>query len=376
MGKKAPKVAVPDPVAIANAQSSANIKSADHQAALNRVGTSGPYGSTDWTQGPNGQWSQNTTLNPTEQAAYEQQMAARSSALGGATNSNINLGALPALQSQIADAGQIQRSVGADDFSADRQKVEDAMYARATSRLDPRFAQEQSALDARLANQGLSINSAAYGNASDQFGRTKNDAYALAQNDAILAGGQEQSRLFGMDLNQGQFANQAQAQQYGQNATSAQFTNDARAQGFNEQTTQDQLALQRLAAMSNPMWNTPDAIQYTPTAIAPTDVTGAYALQNQANQTNAQLKAQSNSSALNGMYQLGSAAMMAFSDVRLKRDIRRVGKRADGLGLYLFRYIWSPVVHLGVMAQEVLKVKPQAVHRTPEGWLMVDYGAL
>jgi hypothetical protein len=66
----------------------------------------------------------------------------------------------------------------------------------------------------------------------------------------------------------------------------------------------------------------------------------------------------------------------AFSDRRLKTDIERIGEREDGLGVYLFRYLWSPVQHIGVMAQEVLKVKPEAVIHTPSGFMAVDYGAL
>lgn len=65
-----------------------------------------------------------------------------------------------------------------------------------------------------------------------------------------------------------------------------------------------------------------------------------------------------------------------FSDRRLKRDIVKLGVRPDGLGVYLFRYLWSPIRHVGVMAQEVLKVKPQAVIEHPSGFLMVDYGVL
>jgi hypothetical protein len=66
----------------------------------------------------------------------------------------------------------------------------------------------------------------------------------------------------------------------------------------------------------------------------------------------------------------------AFSDRRLKTDIERIGEREDGIGVYLFRYLWSPVQHIGVMAQEVLKVKPEAVVHTPSGFMAVDYGAL
>ncbi len=71
-----------------------------------------------------------------------------------------------------------------------------------------------------------------------------------------------------------------------------------------------------------------------------------------------------------------AAMAAAASDIRLKRDIVKVGERQDGLGVYLFRYLWSPVVHLGVMAQEVLKVKPAAVLIMPNGFYAVDYGQL
>ncbi len=85
-----------------------------------------------------------------------------------------------------------------------------------------------------------------------------------------------------------------------------------------------------------------------------------------------------------GSLGMGLGAMGAFkfanpiklSDERLKRDIVKVGERPDGLGIYLYRYLWSPIVHLGVMAQEVLKVKPQAVVTTPSGFYAVDYGML
>lgn len=66
----------------------------------------------------------------------------------------------------------------------------------------------------------------------------------------------------------------------------------------------------------------------------------------------------------------------AFSDRRLKTDIEKLGEREDGLGVYAFRYLWSPARFIGVMAQEVLKVKPEAVIHTPSGYMAVNYGAL
>jgi hypothetical protein len=71
-----------------------------------------------------------------------------------------------------------------------------------------------------------------------------------------------------------------------------------------------------------------------------------------------------------------SAIMTALSDRRLKTDVERIGERPDGLGVYAFRYLWSPVRHIGVMAQEVLDVKPEAVVHLPGGYMAVNYGAL
>lgn len=72
---------------------------------------------------------------------------------------------------------------------------------------------------------------------------------------------------------------------------------------------------------------------------------------------------------------IGALAAL-FSDRRLKRDIKQLGTRPDGLGVYEYAYVWGPERHVGVMADEVLKVKPEAVLTHPSGYLMVDYGRL
>jgi hypothetical protein len=84
------------------------------------------------------------------------------------------------------------------------------------------------------------------------------------------------------------------------------------------------------------------------------------------------------SNALNagGSAAQGASAIMALSDRRLKADVEKLGERPDGLGVYAFRYLWSPVRHIGVMAQEVLDVKPEAVVHLPGGYMAVNYGAL
>ena len=65
------------------------------------------------------------------------------------------------------------------------------------------------------------------------------------------------------------------------------------------------------------------------------------------------------------------------SDIRLKRDVTLVGRLNDGLGLYQYRYLWSNTVYVGVMAQEVALIHPDAIVRGDlDDYLRVDYGRL
>jgi hypothetical protein len=71
----------------------------------------------------------------------------------------------------------------------------------------------------------------------------------------------------------------------------------------------------------------------------------------------------------------GAAAQQAFgtvSDRRLKTNIQRISTRSDGLGVYEFEYIWGGGKHIGLMAQEVLGIYPDAVGSVG-GYYTVDY---
>jgi len=61
-----------------------------------------------------------------------------------------------------------------------------------------------------------------------------------------------------------------------------------------------------------------------------------------------------------------------FSDIRLKKNIQRIGTRSDGLGVYEFEYTWGGGRQIGLMAQEVLGIYPDAVGQS-DGYLTVDY---
>jgi hypothetical protein len=66
---------------------------------------------------------------------------------------------------------------------------------------------------------------------------------------------------------------------------------------------------------------------------------------------------------------------IAISDRRLKKNIKRIGTHPLGIGLYEFDYLWGQHA-IGVMADEVKSVRPEAVLHHPDGYDMVDYSKL
>jgi hypothetical protein len=64
------------------------------------------------------------------------------------------------------------------------------------------------------------------------------------------------------------------------------------------------------------------------------------------------------------------------SDVALKHDITLLGRLDNGLGFYRFSYNGSEKAYVGVMAQEVQTIVPEAVVRGQDGYLMVFYDKL
>jgi hypothetical protein len=64
------------------------------------------------------------------------------------------------------------------------------------------------------------------------------------------------------------------------------------------------------------------------------------------------------------------------SDIALKHDITLLGHLDNGLGFYRFSYNGSDKAYVGVMAQEVQAVRPDAVVRGSDGYLRVFYDKL
>lgn len=250
----------PDPAQTAGAQTATNIGTAIANSAMNNVNQVTPYGKLTYSQtgttkyvDPNTgqthyipQYTATQTLSPSQaRIAGANNAAALNTAkiaadqsyrLRGHLAQSIDPNRLPqggsadGLESgnlirNIADVGGIRRSYGTD-FSEDRRRVEEALM----SRLNPSLQRDQEALRSSLVNQGIREGSEAYDRAMNRFGEQSNDA----RMQAILAGGQEQSRLVGLEAQRAGFENQAQQQAHDQAARHAAFANQAQQQQFGQ----------------------------------------------------------------------------------------------------------------------------------------------
>lgn len=288
---------------------------------------------------------------------------------------------LPELQGQLDDAGEIARTYMPDgDFSADRRRVEEAIM----SRYNDQFGQDQEALRAQLASEGLVPGSEAYNERMGRLDRQRTDA----RMQAILAGGQEQSRLADLARSRAEFQNMAQAQQYAQNLTTTQLENEIEQLRYSNQIGRlDRLnalrlqALEEVYAERNQPLNEINALmsmsQVTTPEFAPLFRQGIEAApigQYMQDQYAAELQAHQANQA--GMMGLGQAAMQGIfgmmSDKRVKENIRKVGKLKNGLTVYSFNYKGGGPTQIGLMAQDVEKRNPDAV-TTVEGIKHVDY---
>jgi hypothetical protein len=64
------------------------------------------------------------------------------------------------------------------------------------------------------------------------------------------------------------------------------------------------------------------------------------------------------------------------SDIALKHDVALLGHLDNGVGFYRFTYNGGDTAYVGVMAQDVQRVRPDAVVRGRDGYLRVFYDKL
>lgn len=157
----------------AQQQADSSRAAVDAQTRANRPNTTNAFGSgQQWTMGPDGTPQLTQTFG----------------------------GPLAGVSQDLQ--GQVAKAFGAPMMTGDaaRDQAINAAYSQATSRLDPRFQQDENALRTRLQNQGLDPQSEAYVHALREFGQNKNDAYSSAMNSAIGQGTEAGQAVFNQNM--------------------------------------------------------------------------------------------------------------------------------------------------------------------------------
>lgn len=367
----------PNPGAIAGAQGAANEGVARLQAKLNRADTYTPFGSVTFEDLGDDRWKSSQTLSPEMQGVYDTQIGV-AGGMGDLAQTRLNqvdpnAFSLDGVQDykQSIDRGGLAGIPGLHDFEAARNEAEDAAFSRVWDRLGTQFDDEQSALTNTLANQGITLGSEAYTKAFDRFNQRKNDARIAAGYDSIGAG---------RDAYNNMFNNAMLARQQGESElmSDLNLANLGRSQAISDMLLERGQPMNELAALlqGSPAMQTPQPTPMAQVGVQAPDVTGAYAMNQQAQQNayNQQMGAQN--SMFGGLAGLGGSALMAsaLSDVRLKKNIDWVAN-VNGLNFYEYEYIWGGPRQLGVMAQEVIKQVPEAVFKVGE-WFAVNYARL
>jgi hypothetical protein len=378
----------PDYRGAAQETAQGNLDAARAAAAANRVNQVTPYGNLNYAitgSDPYGNptWTATTNLSDVGQQLLNNQNAA-------------SLGLGSAITSQL---GQVQDVMGRGfnpntpairyggqgpslQTGLDYQGMEgwDKATALLNQRLQPQIQQSEERLQAQLANQGIVAGTEAYNRAMMQQGQRTNDLLTQAQ----LAGQNVQQNMFGQALQGGNFANQAQQQMFANQQAGAGLSNQAQQQAYNQALTQYNMPLNTLSALrtgaqvQNPSFI--NAPQQATTSGA--DILGASQMGYNAQMGDFNAQAAERNNMMQGLFSLGGAALM--SDIRTKENIKQIHWLPNGLPVYEYEYKPEFKNHplaghgkfIGVMAQEVELVQPEAVITNADGIKMVNYGVL
>jgi len=341
--------AAPDYRGAAQETAQGNLEAARAASAANRVNQITPYGNLNYQisgQDPYGNptWTATQTLSPAQQQLLDYQNQA---SIGLGRVAGKGLGYVENMLNNPFDVSALP-STG---FNPSQTYQEAYMQ-----RLAPQIEQGREQLAQSLANQGIPLGSKAYENAMRIQAQREND---------LLLGATTQGFGVGQQARQQALQEQAYLRNEPLNTLSAVRTG-AQVQGPQFVNSAQQ------ATTAGP------------------DILGAAGMQYNAQMGDFNAKQAAQANLNQGLFGLGGAAMMApagtfaFSDVRLKENIKPVGVMANGLTLYSFEYVDEvkshPLagdgVHVGVMAQEVEQVFPFAVKTLDDGYKVVDYGLI
>ena len=334
--------AAPDYTGAARETAQGNLEAARAAAAANRVNQVTPYGNLDYAitgTDPYGNptWTATTSLSDVGQQLLNNQNAA---SLGLGSTINAALG-----RTQETMGQGFNPNLPSTGFNPGQTYQEAYMQ-----RLAPQIEQNRESLQARLANQGVAPGTQAYENAMRMQAQKENDLLLGATTQGFGVGSQANQQAFGQELTKYNLPlNTLSALRTGAQVQNPSFVNSA-----------------QQATTSGP------------------DLLGASQMgyNAQMGNYNAQQAAQQGlNSGLMGLGgTLGAAAIM--SDIRTKEHIKQVGFLPNGLSVYEYEYKpeWKDEAghgkFIGVMAQEVELVQPEAVITRQDGYKMVNYGVL
>jgi hypothetical protein len=250
-----------------------------------------------------------------QQNRVSSQLGQTSETLAGkasaAVAKDFNFDRAPSLQTGIDKSGLQDVSYQRGDYAPQRQQVIDGLYGDATARLDPRFAREQKGLETQLTNQGITRDSEAWKGAADQFSANKNDAYRGALASALAAGGQEQSRLAGLDSQDLQNRVGLRSNQVQERTQDLGLNNLGRQRSIEEQTFLRDRPMNELNSfrsgvqLQGPNFSGPVIPQGTGAA----NIGNGFAQQYQGQMAGYNAEVAGNNALTNGLFSLGSAAM-------------------------------------------------------------------
>lgn len=361
MGSKSSTQDQPDYTGAAEKQAQSSKEVTNIQNWANRPNQFTPWGSTTWNSNEAidpatgqsvTQWTQQQQLRPELESALQSQV--------GLQNYRSDLGRQ--FSGRVAEDFSkpydwtnlpgMATGPGVQDYGAQRQRIESELF----NKMAPIHQSQESQLRTRLANQGLTQGSEAF---EGELGRLR-ESQAGERYNALQTAGAEQQRLFGMDTQAAQFANQV------------------RQQAISEQSQQRNMSLNELnALLTGQQVQSPSMPGFQPAqASQATQYLDAAKAQGSYNLEASKQAADSGNSMWGGIGQaVGTGAMLfAMSDARLKTNIKRIGTYAPGVGVYSYEIFGRP--EIGVMAQELMTVRPDLVAVHDSGYLMVNYGGL
>lgn len=206
--------AAPDYTGLANQQAQASQNTAGWNTTQDRPNESNPFGTRTWSTDANGRPTVSTSLSPEQQQLYQTGVGT-SQNLSNLGN-QLSTGLAGVIGQPVSMAGAPSMNVG----NGARDQVVNSLWDQYTQRMNPIWSQREADAKTGLENQGFFMGSEGANRAMDSFNNTRDDAYTKALQDAIVAGGTEQSR----QLQMAQVARQQQLSE--QQATRNQSLNE------------------------------------------------------------------------------------------------------------------------------------------------------